>query len=159
MKIDLNEINGQEDCSNLDNGQKALVEFYKAFNTKNMDLMSQNWAKQDNVSMSNPLGGIKRGWPDIKATYEKIFFGPAEVYVEFYDYVLLTSSHMFCSIGRERGYFRLPGLEIQLSIRTSRTFQSNGHRWVQVHHHGSIDNPQLLGRYQHAVLSASQLKK
>lgn len=153
MKIGLNNINGQEDCSNLDSGQKALVEFYKAFNTKNIQLMSQNWAKQDNVSMSNPLGGIKRGWHDIKTTYERIFFGPAEVYVEFYDYVLLMSSDMFCAVGHERGHFRLPGLEIQLSIRTSRTFQANGQRWVQVHHHGSIDNPDLLARYQNAVLN------
>ena len=59
---------------------------------------------------------------------------------------------MFYAVGRERGYFRLGGEEIALAIRTSRIFQKNDGRWRQVHHHGSIEDPQLLAKYQAAVL-------
>ncbi len=38
--------------------------------------------------MANPLGGVHRGWPAIREVYERIFTGPAQVYVEFYDYTL-----------------------------------------------------------------------
>jgi hypothetical protein len=41
---------------------------------------------------------------------------------------------------------------LQLAIRTSRLFRrAPGDRWHQVHHHGSIDDPQLLADYQAAV--------
>lgn len=59
---------------------------------------------------------------------------------------------MFYAVGRERGYFQFGDEEIALAIRTSRIFQKLGGRWRQVHHHGSIEAPQLLGKYQSAVM-------
>jgi hypothetical protein len=37
-----------------------------------------------------------------------------------------------------------------LQIRTTRIFAYAG-TWVQVHHHGSIDDPAALAAYQQAV--------
>jgi len=130
----------------------ALIEFYRAFNSGNLDLMSRNWEQTEQSSMSNPLGGLKRGWKSIKEVYEQIFNGTAQVYVEFYDYSIHHSDVMFIAVGRERGYLQLGENKIDLSIRTSRTFRLDDGRWHQIHHHGSIDNPALLERYQKAVL-------
>lgn len=58
---------------------------------------------------------------------------------------------MFCAVGRERGFFRLGEEEVDLAIRTNRVFVKMEKRWRQVHHHGSIDDPELLARYQKAV--------
>ena len=102
--------------------------------------------------MDNPLGGIKRGWKEIRPVYERIFNGLAEVYVEYYDYTIHETAEMFYAVGRERGYFHLEGDEVKLAIRTSRVFQKIAGKWRQVHHHGSIDEPNLLERYQSAVL-------
>ena len=52
----------------------------------------------------------------------------------------------------ESGEFRTVGTLIGLAIRTSRIFRLMDGRWQQVHHHGSIDDPDLLSRYQRAVL-------
>ena len=41
---------------------------------------------------------------------------------------------------------------IKLAIRTSRIFKRMDNGWKQVHHHGSIEDPQLLEQYQSAVL-------
>jgi len=114
-------------------------------------MMSRNWHQSDEVAMDNPLGGIKRGWHEIKEVYEKIFNGPAEVYVEFHDYTIHETHEIFYAVGRERGYFKLEGDEINLAIRTSRIFKRVGQVWQQVHHHGSIEDPQLLARYQSSL--------
>ena len=106
--------------------------------------------QSDEIAMDNPLGGIKRGWDEIQSVYHRIFSGRAEVYVEFYDYTIHEASEMFYAVGRERGYFRLGGEEMTLVIRTSRIFRKDG-RWRQVHHHGSIEDAQLLAKYQAAV--------
>jgi hypothetical protein len=139
----------------IENGAKpfnALVEFYRAFNTRDLKLMSANWANSDEASMSNPLGGVRRGWESIQEVYSKIFTGSAEVYVEFYDYTIHHTGIMFCAVGRERGYFRLHGKQVDLVIRTSRFYRMDCGKWHQVHHHGSIDTPALLAKYQSAVV-------
>ncbi len=130
----------------------ALIEFYNAFNTGNIELMTKNWVKSDEASMSNPLGGVKRGWDSVKEVYSNIFNGSAKVYVEYYDYSIHRSGVMFCAVGRERGYFELGEQKIDLAIRTSRTYRLSCGRWNQIHHHGSIENPKLLAAYQKAVL-------
>ncbi len=145
-------ITGEEEQGELSSPYQALVQFYSAFNSGNMQMMSKNWAQSDEIAMDNPLGGIKRGWSEIQPVYERIFSGPAEVYVEYYDYTIHETTEMFYAVGRERGYFRLADEEITLAIRTSRVFQKLGGRWRQVHHHGSIEDPQLLTKYQSAVM-------
>lgn len=77
--------------------------------------------------------------------------GPARVYVEFYDYTLHASPDLFYAVGRERGDFVRAGERLALAIRTSRVFRRVGGIWRQVHHHGSIDDPELLACYQRAV--------
>ncbi len=105
--------------------------------------------------MNNPLGGIKRGWDEIKSVYENLFGGPAEVYVEFYDYTIHEAGNTFYAVGRERGYCRLGDSELALAIRTTRIFRNMEGRWRQVHHHGSIEDPDLLKRYQVGVFGHS----
>jgi len=131
----------------------ALMEFYRAFNNGDLKLMDRNWLQSDEASMSNPLGGIKRGWQAISEVYHKIFNGTAKVYVEFYDYSIHSTGEMFVAVGRERGHFKQGGSSIELSIRTSRTYLNIGGRWQQIHHHGSIDNPDQLAQYQSAIMT------
>ena len=69
--------------------------------------MSNNWAKTPNIAMDNPLGGIMRGWENIRALYERIFNGRAKVYVEYYDYTTHEVGDTFYTVGRERGYFEV----------------------------------------------------
>jgi hypothetical protein len=47
-------------------------------------------------------------------------------------------------------------VEIKLAIRTSRIYKRVEDGWKQVHHHGSIEDPQLLEQYQSAVLGKRQ---
>lgn len=129
----------------------VLTDFYRAFNGRDLAAMRANWADLDEIAMDNPLGGIRRGWIDIESVYQRLFEGPARVYVEFHDYTLQTTPDMFCAVGRERGWFERDGERLTLAIRTSRIFRRIQGVWRQVHHHGSIDDPELLALYQRAV--------
>jgi hypothetical protein len=144
-------ITGQENPPDLSMPQQALSQFYRAFNTRDMMLTAQNWASSDDIVMDNPLGGITRGWSEIQPVYARIFDGPAQVYVEYYDYTLHETGGMFYTVGRERGYLRSGNVDLTLAIRTSRLFRKFDSHWRQVHHHGSIEAPQLLARYQAVV--------
>ena len=130
---------------------EALVEFYKAFNQKDFDLMQKNWLNNEEIAMDNPLGGIKRGWEEIKTIYSRIFSGQAKVYVEFYDYTIIALDGGFIAIGDECGWVETKGEKLDLAIRTSRVYKLVEGEYKQVHHHGSIESPELLQRYQELV--------
>jgi ketosteroid isomerase-like protein len=144
-------ITGREAIGDTSEPVAALAQFYRAINGRDLALMAENWDHAEDVAMDNPLGGIKRGWPEIRAVYERIFHSPARVQVEFHDYTLHVIGDVFYTVGRERGTFAASGTKLNLAIRTSRIFRRVGDCWRQIHHHGSIDDPQLLSAYQQAV--------
>lgn len=55
--------------------------------------------------------------------------------------------------GIRRGWDEIEALyvRIELALRTSRVYRRMDGRWRQIHHHGSIEDPALLARYQLAV--------
>lgn len=144
-------ITGREAPGDARDPASALAEFYRAFNARDLDLMARNWDSAEDISMDNPLGGIKRGWAEIGAVYRRVFEGAGRVEVEFRDYTLHEIGDVFFAVGRERGRFERDGKGFDLAIRTSRTFRRVNGRWRQVHHHGSMDDPALLASYQQAV--------
>ena len=144
-------ITGTEEKGDQRTPYQALVQFYDAFNRGDLAAMADNWLQSAEIAMDNPLGGITRGWSAISEVYRAIFSGPAQVYVEYYDYTIHQGADIFYAVGRERGFFKKGGDRMELAIRTSRIFRKVDGRWQQVHHHGSIEDPELLGRYQAAV--------
>lgn len=144
-------ITGRETVSDAHEPLAALAEFYRAFNTGDLALMELNWDKASDVVMDNPLGGIMRGWPGIRDVYARIFSGPARVRVALHDATVQHHGEVFVAIGRERGELVRDGDRLDLTIRTSRIYRWTDGRWRQIHHHGSIDDPDLLGRYQQSV--------
>ncbi len=144
-------VTGREDPADPRDPFGALSEFYRAFNGRDLALMERNWVTSEEVSMAHPLGGIRRGWPDIREGYEHIFRGAATVQVEFHDYSIHCCGEMFYAVGRERGTLQGDNRSLDLKFRTSRIFRFTSDRWRQIHHHGSIENPELLLRYQAAI--------
>lgn len=130
----------------------ALETFYFAFNRGSAEKLRAVWLADPLVQLNNPLGGVLRGLDSIGDLYAGIFDGPARVWVELWDIVEFALGDAVVFAGRERGEFVLGDSQVPLAIRTSRVFAfAPGVGWRQVHHHGSIDDPGLLARYQAAV--------
>ena len=146
-------ITGQEILDDPEHPINTLIAFYKAFNERDAEAAAQNWAKQYSIAMSNPIGGIRRNWSSIRQAYGKIMEGDARVYVEYHDYSYHQFSDVFYVEGRERGTLVVGEIELGLKIRTSRIFKLFGDEWKQIHHHGSMDNADLLQRYQNAIMN------
>ncbi|HEX7164902.1 MAG TPA: nuclear transport factor 2 family protein [Trebonia sp.] len=132
----------------------ALETFYHAFNSASLELIRTVWLDDPLVQLSNPLGGMLRGRETIAGLYARIFAGPVRAWVQFGDIVVMTLGQATVIFaGRERGAYG----DLELDIRTTRCFQyvpfAGG--WRQVHHHGSIDNPDLLRQYRDAVTAAN----
>ena len=146
-------ITGEEPLTDLSQPEQALVQFYKAFNTRNIGLIDQNFATTDEVAIDNPLGGIRRGADQPHKMYQGIFASPADLHVVFWDYTIDRVGDVFWAIGRERGTYRDGDDKREINIRTSRLFRLVDGRWRQVHHHGSVDDPKALADLQNAVRS------
>jgi hypothetical protein len=78
-------ITGAEPLAGDGSAQGALIQFYRAFNHARLDDLARNWAEGDVPSMDNPIGGIRRGWPEIRSGYERLFGGHARVTVALFD--------------------------------------------------------------------------
>jgi hypothetical protein len=130
----------------------ALAEFYCAFNKRDLALMEQNWLPSADISMDGPLRQSRRGWPEIREVFQRIFASAASLRVEFYDYVINQFDTVFLAFGRERKTLQSPqGATLEVQMCTSRLYVLAEGRWWQFHHHGSIDDPQMLQRYLAAI--------
>lgn len=148
-------ITGNETLGDPRQPTQALARFYAAINHRDLNEMSANWLPSPEIAMDNPLGGVRRGWNEISGVYEKLFTSRAQFRFEFHDYTIHQASDLFYAVGRERGELNIDGRRMTLAIRTSRIYRRVDDVWRQVHHHGSIDDPDMLRDYQNAVLRNS----
>jgi ketosteroid isomerase-like protein len=148
-------ITGTENLGDLSQPQQALAQFYRGFNTRDLKMIDENFARSDEVAIDNPLGGIRRGAEQPHAMYQAVFKSPADVHVEFWDYTIHRAGDVFWAVGRERGTYHDGDSVKDLNIRTTRIFQLIDGRWRQMHHHGSIEDAKLLSDYQSAVRSGA----
>lgn len=152
MRVEQVPVTGRESEALISPKMRALSQFYRALNNRDLGLMARNWAQTDEAVMDNPVGGIKRGWPAIRAVYERVFSRAASFRFEFYDYTLHEVGDMFYVVGREQGEYASNQSRLAMLIRTSRIFRLIDGEWRQIHHHGSIDDADLLREYQRVVL-------
>jgi ketosteroid isomerase-like protein len=155
MKIEHAPVTGKEDKGSLTPPMRALSEFYEVLNGRDIEKMARNWAQTYDAVIDNPLGGIKRGWEEIRVVYEQLFNSQSQFCFEFYDYSFHAAGEILYVAGRERAEFGMGRTVLNMAIRTSRIFRLMNGRWHQVHDHGSIDDPDLLSKYQKAITGSA----
>jgi hypothetical protein len=142
--------------SGPDGALAALETFYHALNGRDAEVLADVLAPHPLAQLNNPVGGIIRGGPAIVDLYaSRIFSGPVKVEVEFRDFIQYLGDGHAVFAGWEIGTYTLDGRDPQdLTIRTSRYFRYDAEagRWLQFHHHGSIDDADLFQAYQRAVM-------
>ena len=137
----------------------ALETFYYALNHRDIDAMASVWSTDELAQLNNPVGGIQRGGAEAVTLYRRIFASEIRVEVTFGDAVTYQQPTTAVFAGHESGTYAVAGqAPIPLEIRTSRFFSYDDSvgRWVQLHHHGSVDDPDALRAYQRALLSTAR---
>lgn len=134
-----------------DGAVAALETFYYALNNRDLDTLAAVWSQDELAQLNNPVGGILRSGQAVTDLYRKIFGGNLGLQVTFTDAATYRWDNAVVFAGREIGDYNGPDGKVPLTIRTSRVFGYDGGRWLQVHHHGSIDRPDELAAYQRAV--------
>jgi ketosteroid isomerase-like protein len=148
-----NRVDGATDPGR-DGAVAALETFYHALNSRDLDALSSVWSADPLAQLNNPIGGILRSGQAVTDLYRRIFAGQVGLTVTFGDAVTYWSADTVVFAGREVGqYLGTEGAPVPLTIRTSRLFRydRDAGRWLQLHHHGSIDNPTELDAYQRVV--------
>ena len=139
----------------------ALQTFYYALNHRDLPALTAVWADHDLVQLNNPVGGLLRSKPSVEDLYRRVFASDIGLQVTFTDAVTYAWADAVVFAGRELASYLGVGdagaaevrPEVALTIRTTRVFgySEKAGRWLQVHHHGSIDSPTALQRYREAV--------
>ena len=150
------EITGAEQKAGDGGPLDALIEFYRAFNSADMARLEGVWFPGETPSMDNPIGGIRRGWNEIAGGYAKLFGGAATVNVTFHDFTSQGGREWHLFVGRERGKCRTAGDSLDVAFRTTRWFVRMDGAWRQLHHHGSVEDPQMLADYQKLIFGSSK---
>ncbi|OWV98949.1 hypothetical protein ATY81_26690 [Rhizobium sp. R72] len=151
MKTRLEEVEGVEEKSGDGGPLESLIEFYRAFNAGDLRGLEAVWLGGDTPSMDNPIGGIRRGWAAIAEGYSKLFSGPARVHVTFHDFTSQGGSDWHLFVGRERGTCVAADGKLDIAFRTTRWFVRQGDSWRQLHHHGSVEDADMLRDYQRLI--------
>src|SRR6202163_3889476 len=98
-------ITGNEELGDLSQPQQGLAQFYRAFNSRDLKMMDDNFAHSDEVAIDNPLGGIRRGADEPHKMYEGVFKSPADVHVEFWDYTIHRAGDAMTAVHFGRGTY------------------------------------------------------
>ena len=69
VKIEQIPVTGKEQTGRLTPQMRVLSKFYEALNDRDLEQMGRNWPHTDEAVMDNPVGGIKRGWDEIRSVY------------------------------------------------------------------------------------------
>ncbi len=135
-------IPGPGEIGDVRNPLRALAQFYRAFNTRDVDLMDRSWEHSPDVAVVSPLVGLLRGWSTIRRAYERAFQEPGGPVTEFYDYTVRESGELCVVVGRERGHAEVGGKTVQLTGRATNVLRrAKDGTWRLVHHHISLDEP------------------
>ena len=146
-----NIITGQEDAFEELHPLNVVIAFYKDFNARDVEATANNWAKKYSIAMTNPTGGIRRNWNSVKEYYNKIMDDKVRFYIEIHDLKFHQFDNVFYEEGRERGSLDIDTDQLGIKIRTSRIYKLFDEGWRQIHQHSSIDDAELLERYQQVI--------
>ena len=98
---------------------------------------------------------FERGGAEAVALYRGIFAGGSHHEITFTEAVTYNHTTSVLFVGREFGNYSINGQALEpLEIRATRlfTYEIAIGRWVQLHHHRSIEDPDALRSYQNALI-------
>lgn len=115
----------------------ANAAFYEAFESRDMDRMSEVWEHSDRVSCVHPGWGVLRGWGPVAGSWFALFGGPQHL-----QFILTNESAVVDAAGTTAWVTvdenLLDGEQVGGTVTTLNLFvRGDDGAWRMVAHHGS----------------------
>ncbi|MBC1219306.1 nuclear transport factor 2 family protein [Nostoc sp. UCD121] len=115
----------------------ANAAFYRAFERKDIEIMSTVWSQGTGSFCIHPGSNILRGWKEIRISWEQIFKNTA--YIEINTDIIATEilDNIAYVVLRENVFQVVSGRRLEAQSTATNVFHCLGGKWYLVHHHGS----------------------
>ncbi|MBD2525775.1 nuclear transport factor 2 family protein [Nostoc sp. FACHB-133] len=115
----------------------ANAAFYRAFERKDIEIMSAVWSQGTGSFCIHPGSNILRGWKEIRISWEQIFKNTA--YIEINTDIIATEivDNIAYIVLRENVFQVVAGRRLEAQSTATNIFHFLGGKWYLVHHHGS----------------------
>lgn len=116
---------------------EANLAFYRAFQTKDMEAMSEIWSKGINTLCIHPGRKILKGWEEIRPSWQQIFTVTTTLEIE----IQITASDSIGNLAYivliEKVIQTSSGRKNQSLSNATNLFENMGGKWYLINHHGS----------------------
>lgn len=115
----------------------ANSEFYRAFESLDIERMGQVWLSESYVSCTHPGWARILGWGAVMQSWEQIFAGTYGVTIRVGDEVTQIRGDLAWITCTEEIETRLPDGISRGLVEATNVFERHDGRWLLIHHHGS----------------------
>ena len=116
---------------------RANEGFYRAFESLDVDKMAEVWLHDDSVQVIHPGWQVKRGWEEVRESWDTIFSNTRYMEFDIADVRVLMSGD-FAWVTCTENLRSVVGDEQNMGIvQATNIFVQRGEAWLMVHHHGS----------------------
>ncbi|HEU5320082.1 MAG TPA: nuclear transport factor 2 family protein [Methylomirabilota bacterium] len=117
--------------------EAANAAFYAAFETRDLEAMDRVWAHGEHVRCVHPGWPLLAGWAAVRASWEAIFAGGAEMSFSITDVRALVAGELSWVTCTENILSAAGGQVVVTSILATNLFERGPDGWRMVHHHAS----------------------
>jgi ketosteroid isomerase-like protein len=115
----------------------ANERFYRAFEQLDVDAMAAAWSHGEHVKCIHPGWPLLCGWPAVRASWQDIFAGTAEMRFTIGDVNVVAGDTMACVTCTESILAEVHGRVSVTSILATNVFERAPGGWRMILHHAS----------------------
>ncbi len=116
---------------------KANREFYRAFESLDIESMEKVWLKDRQIVCIHPGWRKLSGWGPVMQSWERIFDGVFEMSFDLGEVDVIMTSDLAVIVVEENLTHRGYDGTMKTQVLTTNVFEKVGNKWFMVMHHGS----------------------
>jgi ketosteroid isomerase-like protein len=122
------------DAADVEAVSAANAAFYEAFESRDMDRMSDVWEHSDRVTCVHPGWHVLRGWGAVAGSWFALFGGPQRLqFILTNEAVAVDGDMAWVTVDENL----LDGDEVGGTVTALNLYVRAGDRWTLVAHHGA----------------------
>jgi ketosteroid isomerase-like protein len=116
---------------------QANENFYRAFETLDMQRMEAVWAKDAEIQCGHPGWRILRGWKPVMESWRRIFENTPRISFSLTELSFEVHGELAWVTLYENLVSSVEGQSVGAMILTTNIFRKGADGWRMIHHHGS----------------------